>query len=209
MTDLLEATFGVKMRSHRAGRWRMSGAYARALVDCGYEVDCSVTPHISWKRKLGDPAGEGGSDYSLYPQSAYFLDLDDLGREGRSPLLEVPVTILSARRPLARLIPAALRSAALVQRVLQRVFPADWLMPTRWNAARMPSILPRALREGRAYVELAMHSSELMPGGSPNFRNEAEIETLYERLEALFESARGRFRGATLAEYRRTHAPAP
>jgi hypothetical protein len=47
MTGLLEETFGVKMVSHRAGRWRLSSAYARALADHGYIADCSVTPHIS------------------------------------------------------------------------------------------------------------------------------------------------------------------
>jgi hypothetical protein len=46
-----------------------------------------------------------------------------------------------------------------------------------------------------------LHSSELMPGGSPTFRNEASIERLYEDLEALFEAAAGRFQGATMSEF--------
>lgn len=44
ITGLLEDTFGVKMISHRAGRWAMDGRYARLLVEFGYRVDCSVTP---------------------------------------------------------------------------------------------------------------------------------------------------------------------
>jgi hypothetical protein len=89
--------------SHRAGRWGISPAYARALVAGGYLVDSSVTPHVSWAGKKGDPRGRGGTDYSLYPETPYFLDLQDLSRPGTSPLLEVPVTILSQRRPLVRL----------------------------------------------------------------------------------------------------------
>jgi hypothetical protein len=202
LTDLLEDTFGVKMVSHRAGRWFLTPAYARILVECGYLVDCSVTPHVSWKRTMGDPRGRGGPDYSLYPEMAYFVDLEDLSRQGHSPLLEVPVTILSRRRPVCRLLPAVLRSAPLVQRALDRLLPADWLAPKRRNREAMATVVPRALSQHRPYVELAIHSSELMPGGSPNFRTEAEIESLYERLEVVFESSRGRFRGRTLAEFR-------
>jgi len=204
MTGLLEDRFGVKMASHRAGRWGMSPAYARALVANGYLVDSSVTPHVSWAGKKGDPRGRGGTDYSLYPERPYFLDLQDLSRPGASPLLEVPVTILSRRRPLLRLLPPSVRSARLVKRVIDRVLPADWVMPTRTNAGRMPSVLPRALGLGRDYVEFVLHSSELMPGGSPSFPDDSGIARLYERLEALFEQAGRRLRGATLTEYRDT-----
>lgn len=203
MTALLEDTFGVKMTSHRAGRWRLSPAYARALVENGYLVDCSVTPHISWGDKKGDPKGHGGSDYSMYPELPYFMDPDDPSRPGRSQLLELPLTVLSARRTVVRLLPSAVRSASLVKRVIQRVLPADWMVPDRYNAARLPGVLPRALRLGRPYVEFAVHSSELIPGGSLSFFTEAEVERLFERLEALFEAAAARnLRAATLSEYR-------
>jgi hypothetical protein len=202
MTGLLEETFGVKMTSHRAGRWGMSPALARALVACGYLVDCSVTPHVSWAGKKGDPRGRGGTDYSFYPETPYFVDLTDLSRPGDSPLLEVPVTILSRRRPLLRLLPSAVRSAPLAKRVIDRLLPADWMMPTRYNASRMPAVLPRALRLGRPNVEFILHSSEFMPGGSPSFFEDAEVERLYERLDALFEEAGRRLRAATLTEYR-------
>ena len=66
MTGLLEDTFGVKMRSHRAGRWAMDERYARALADCGYTVDCSVTPGLSWRRHAGAPGKPGGSDYRRF-----------------------------------------------------------------------------------------------------------------------------------------------
>jgi hypothetical protein len=202
MTGLLEESFGVKMTSHRAGRWGMSPALARVLLACGYLVDCSVTPHVSWANKKGDPRGRGGTDYSLYPETPYFLDLVDLSRPGDSPLLEVPVTILSQRRPLMRLLPSAWRGATFAKRVIDRLLPADWMMPTRYNATRMPDVLPRAVRAGRPYVEFIMHSSEFMPGGSPSFFSDGEVEGLYERLEALFEEAGRRLRPATLTEYR-------
>src|SRR5690606_32426443 len=54
---LLEDTFQVPMRSHRAGRWAFDARYARILASLGYEADCSVTPTIDWRRTKGDPKG--------------------------------------------------------------------------------------------------------------------------------------------------------
>ncbi len=53
-------------------------------------------------------------------------------------------------------------------------------------------------------VELAVHSSELMPAGRPTFRTEEDIESLYGSLRVLFERMNhSRVVSMTLAEYRR------
>jgi hypothetical protein len=62
-------------------------------------------------------------------------------------------------------------------------------------------VIDRVVTEKRQYAEFILHSSELMPGGSPTFRDEASIENLFADLEQLFEHTRGRFHGATLAEF--------
>src|SRR4029077_2879106 len=86
VTGTLEDTFGVKMVSHRAGRWGFDERYATMLVEEGYLVDCSVTPLVSWKRTRGDPARGGGPDYTAFPQHAYWLDLADISRpRGSAP----------------------------------------------------------------------------------------------------------------------------
>lgn len=200
LTDLLEETFGCKMLSHRGGRWAFDARYARMLVERGYRVDCSVTPCISWQRHRGHPDGLGGPDYSRFPDRAYFLDLDDIRRPGTSPLLEVPVTIVTLGA-LARHVQRWLGGVEIVRRVLSRRW-LHWLRPNGRNLPAMLEILRLARADGRDYVEFALHSSELMAGGSPNFGSEAEIEKLYEDLEALFEAAAGEFEGATMGEYR-------
>jgi len=52
-----------------------------------------------------------------------------------------------------------------------------------------------------AHLEFMLHSSELMPGGSPAFKNASEIERLYEHLEMLFEDLATWCRGTTLKEF--------
>jgi len=178
MTRLLEDRFGEKMTSHRAGRWAFDSRYARLLVEHGYRVDCSVTPHVSWAEDLGDPDGAGGTDYTSFPAQPYFLDIERIDREGNSSLLEVPLSVvLSGGR---------------------RQFP----YPNGKNRDAMHAILRQAREEGWPCVLFMLHSSELMPGGSPTFATEDSIERLYEDLDSLFTEAAAHFRGATLREFR-------
>ena len=190
ITELLEQRFIHKMVSHRAGRWALNSRYARLLVEHGYRVDCSVTPHVSWASVLGDPNGSGGIDYTAYPARPYFMDLDRIDCEGDSPLLEVPVSIVAKSN-----VPPI----------------ASWLRPNGRNRDSMLAILELAHEEQWPCVEFMLHSSELMPGGSPTFQTQDDIEALYDDLELLLSKAAEKFRGQTLSEfyneYKRHHRP--
>lgn len=205
MTAALEEAFGTKMLSHRAGRWSFNETYARALVDNGYRVDCSVTPHVSWRFCKGDPSREGGTDYSRFPEGAYVLDLENIARPGDSPLLELPVTIVRTRHypRLLERARAGLSGSFYGTVAMRRLFPYYlWLMPTGSNGMGLLRVLEIAAAERRPYVEMAIHSSELMPGGSPKLPDAAAIERLYADMEALFAAAATHgFAGRTLAEY--------
>jgi peptidoglycan/xylan/chitin deacetylase (PgdA/CDA1 family) len=204
LTEKLEDTFDVRMTSHRAGRWGFDARYARLLADQGYRVDCSVTPHVSWKSSSGDPRRGGGPDYVGYPTTTYRLNLDDIRAAGSSPLVEVPVTTFPQRHPQriewAR---RGLGSNALAVRVIDRLFPrALWLRPDGRNGRDLPRLLQTARSEGREFVQFMLHSSELMPRGSPRFPSPRSVEHLYQDLERLFTAAAGMFQGRTLTEYR-------
>ena len=75
------------------------------------------------------------------------------------------------------------------------------MRPSRWNRRFLIELLDEAREQGSPYVQFMLHSSELMPGGSPTFPTESRIEKLYDDLEALFEAASGHFRAATLSEF--------
>jgi hypothetical protein len=161
-----------------------------------------VTPLVSWQSHLGDPRQAGGTDFSAYPALPYRVDLADIAREGDSPLLEVPMTILSLEPPAVAAVRRRLPPRSLPARALRRFFPpVAWLRPDGSNLPAMLRILERALAERRPHVEFMLHSSELMPGGSPTFPAPSDIERLYGHLEALFERAAKRFRGETLTGF--------
>lgn len=203
ITDRLEEQFQVKMLSHRAGRWAFNETYAKLLVEHGYQVDCSVTPHVRWKHEYRDlPCVV---DYTSFPEAGYFADLDDISSQSdRSLLLELPMTILDVERPW--FLELAARMAGLNeigQRIANRYSPTKWwLRPDGLNGERMLATLDIAREQKRDYVEFMLHSSEFMPGGSPRFRSERRIEWLYDDLERLFEIASQSFSGMTLTEYR-------
>ncbi|WP_275553256.1 polysaccharide deacetylase family protein [Mixta sp. Marseille-Q2659] len=197
MTELLEDKFQTKMLSHRAGRWAFDERYAAVLRELGYQVDCSVTPRVSWRNSPGAPQGQGGTDYTHFPSHAYFLDPHDISRSGNSTLLEVPMSI-------------QYKHSALMNKVKQgydrlrgkkRGPSVNWLRPAGGNLAAMKRVAEATLTEGGDYVEFMLHSSEFMPDGSPTFKNEADIERLYDDLDALFSWLQQRTQGMTLAEY--------
>jgi hypothetical protein len=205
LTANLEEAFGQKMVSHRAGRWAFDEHYAQILVEHGYRVDCSVTPFVSWRKALGNPKGAGGSDYRHFPAHHYFMDLQAIHRPGESPLLQVPVSI---RRGPAFAFSATLQQwekrAALGVRVIRRLWPeVRWLRPNGRNFSTMRGIVAEIVARQEPYAELMLHSSELMPGGSPTLRTAQQIEGLYRDLERLFAFVADHFVGRTLAGFYR------
>jgi hypothetical protein len=213
VTRLLEDRFEQKMVSHRAGRWALDGRYAAMLIDEGYCVDCSVTPGVDWRGNPGDPRGNGGSDYTGFPDRPYFLDPSDISRPAAGALLQVPMTTSSSS--LYRRVPWAYR-VPLLRQAAHRVAPQlSWLCPTplleKHNLDAMLRVARAARAEAAAHLEFMVHSSELMPGGSPTFRDASAIERLYEYLEMLFEELSAWCRGMTLKEFHEwfSHSPGP
>jgi hypothetical protein len=201
MTGVIGEQFGIQPKSHRAGRWALNSVYARCLADANYLVDCSVTPGVSWRRHLGDPQGGGGADYRHYPTSIYALDLSDPARPGDSQLLEIPMTIIPARRAVNRLFQSAITENPIGRRFYEHLNPVRWLRPRPGNGSQLIDVCTTKLAEGAPYVEFMLHSSELMQGGSPTFRTARDIELLYDDMERLLAWAADEFVAATLLEF--------
>ena len=210
LTGELEDAFGVKMISHRAGRWSLDECYAHLLVEEGYRVDCSVTPLVSWEKVRGDPVQSGGTNYEAFPHAAYWVDLEDISQPGTSQLLEVPLTIVPGERTEARSLSEALRRLPGVlptltrplRRICDRVTPpVRWLQANGANGVQLLEIVEEVLAEGRSYAQFLLHLSDLMPCDRPAWRTDIDIERLFNNLSVLFSAVRGRFRGVTLAEF--------
>ncbi len=191
LNNLLENNYDEKIVSHRAGRWAMNGFYANCLIELGYKVDCSVTPGINWQDTKGITADSHGSDYSKAQELPFFLDNDRL-------LLEVPVSIRKlhyAEKPFGG-VKSFLRFAK--RRVIGY---RAWLRPNGKNLKEMLELAEQLKNKDTDYVMFMLHSSELMPGGSPTFKTVEDIEHLYKDLKTLFNYMATFCEGRTLKEY--------
>lgn len=191
MTDVIVERTGIKPVSHRAGRWAMDDRYFRLLAKYGYKYDCSVTPHIDWSSALGWTKNFGGSNYADYPEQGY-LD--------KSGVVEIPVSICKADRYI---IPAQKKvrsfAAALRQMVLKQPL---WLRPNGKNLNEMKYLIRKISAETNSnYLMFMLHSSEMMPGGSPTFRTEESIEKMYSDVEKIFSLLAVKYQGATVREF--------
>ncbi len=197
ITHLLEDRFHTKILSHRAGRWAFNEDYAAILLEYGYQVDCSVTPRMNWAFSSGAPQGQGGTDYRHFPSHAYLIDLQNIACAGTSSLLEVPMSIHYKHTKLIN----GLKQRYDYLRGKQRPSSLYWLRPRGGNLTQMQQVVQRSLEEGNDFVEFMIHSSELMPAGSPTFKTVQDIEILYQDLEQLFGWLQEKTQGMTLTEY--------
>ncbi|MGA1318123.1 MAG: deacetylase [Rubrivivax sp.] len=202
LAGLLRSRFDSPVTSHRAGRWAFDARYARLLHRHGFEVDCSVTPGVDWRAARGAPQGRGGIDYRGFPRDPYRMDAQRIDRPGRGGLLQVPVSVLRSR--LHRWAPWAYRVPGLRGRAWRHRPDRQWLYPDGRNLVSMREVVDEARAAGRPVLEMVLHSSELMPAGSPNGRDEAAIEALYRDLRVLFaQVAQAGFQGMTLGNLAR------
>lgn len=190
MTQEIEAVFGEKPTSHRGGRWYLDPWYVQALIKLGYIVDCSVTPGVSWKGHIGYEIY--GCDYRKYPSTPYYMNGRKLAERNQGGLLEIQPTI--RRTKLKDTIRSVVSDPVNMFEILNKRM---WLRPIGENLNEMLMLADT----NEDYIELMLHSSELMPGGSPNFQTAGSIEKLYKDMECLFERVAETRRGISLSDY--------
>ena len=179
--NLIKERIGIAPVTHRAGRWAMNDEYFRILEEFNIQVDCSVTPGISWASTPGATVA-GGPDYSK----------EKNGPQKIGKILEVPVTI------------AAMRSGAGSARTIIKYMLRGrkvWLRPAVSTIDDMKKILNKFASGD--FAEFMIHSSELMPGCSPFFKDETSVENLYSDMDELFDYTKKRgFKSVSLKDYR-------
>lgn len=193
MTELLSNTFEMSIVSHRAGRWAMNQEYFNTLDKYGYKVDCSVTPLMDWSGHPGQTAGSCGSDYSDYPHVPYVI-------QGTS-MVELPLTVIRDHRRIVNNTRSITRYWKLYRRAKQG-YGHLWLRPDGNNLTDLLYVAQKIRASSKHdYLMFMLHSSELMPGGSPTFDSEEKVEKLYADLHVLFGYLAENYQGCTVKDY--------
>ncbi len=190
ISQKFQEQFGFIPKSHRAGRWAISDIYISLLEKYGYTIDCSVTPGINWNSSAGQTPGFSGTDYSRYKKFPY--------KKGN--ILEIPVTTVFTRHSFGKFEALNLKKTAkkLYNAITGRTI---WLRPNGRNLEELLWIAEHIYNAENDYLMFMLHSSELMPAGSPTFQDKESIEKLYHDLNILFQYVSQRYIGVTLEEY--------
>ena len=191
---------GLKPTSFRGGRYSTSPRIQNHLRDAGIWVDCSVLPFNTW-------ADDGAPDYrkrGLEPvRHAPRFD-------GDRPLWELPLTfgytrqahhfwdraLKSADSKLGR----ALRLTGILDRT--GIASKAWLNFENPLGERMLQFLAVLRRLRPPFVSFTLHSSSLLPGGSPYNRTATDVARMLDRADNALKLLRDwpEFQPATMTE---------
>lgn len=213
LTEIIKTNFHKPPTSYRAGRFGFDERSAKYLLELGYMVDCSITPKINWHKTAGLTDGPGGPDFRQARVQPYFLSLNDVCQAGESKLLELPLTIIYT----GRLIKENNRSTktftnlpdSMIKLIFNKLlFGKKWLRIFQSSKISDWRLIYRsAVRNNLPVIEFMIHSSELMPGGSPYAKDEKEVDYIFYQLEAMFKYFKQQgAEGTTLTDYAKNYA---
>lgn len=172
LANLLEAGRrfqGEDLISFRMGRWDLKARLLPLLAEAGIRVDSSICPLRFFN---------GGADHFLAPVEPYWHNARGLR------ILEAPITQIPVFPPLAKIWrkmwgrhPKILDSF--------HFFGAMSANPLWHSAAVMRQAARSHIRAGGRLINMFLHSSELMPGGSPNVPDEIAARKVVEKLDSF------------------------
>ena len=190
LTETLRRALGAAPAVFRAGRYALGPETVPALVRCGYQVDSSVTPYVSWE------AFDEGPSFVGAPVDPYRLGGGDVRiPQPDGALLEIPMSIGFSRTPfgvwsgirqvLASPVLRPLHLAGLAARVglIKRIF----LSPEIHGVPDMLTLSHHLIDQGARCLHLFFHSGSLRAGLSPHSPNGAAVERLYARIAGYIE----------------------
>ncbi len=174
LVDCLTGKFPEPPRSFRMGRFDWSPGLLKLLPGSGLRVDTSMVP-LTFK-------GDGPQNF-LTPPDPFWLEAPASPGSG---LLEAPVTMVPVWRgsakavhSLAGLLPGKAGKALLSR---YRFVGAAGIHPAWFPQFSMRLAASLHKRRGGRVFTLFLHSSELFPGGSPDFPDTAAVDHLVAKL---------------------------
>jgi peptidoglycan/xylan/chitin deacetylase (PgdA/CDA1 family) len=182
LTESIEKSFNIKPVSYRAGRYGFDNESLGYLEKLGYLIDTSITPGINWFLDAGPNFAGFNSN------QPYFLDSKNIKLPGKSPVLEVPLSII-INRNLPYFFDRAYKSLPLeIKYILRkiRLIKTLWLRPSISSFEEMKYVSDFILAKGQKIVlNMMFHSNELLAGANPYVRTNEEADYFFSRLDKI------------------------
>ena len=153
----------------RSGRYAANKNTIKSLINLGYKVDSSFTPHMKWESPKGNVI-----DHEPSPEQPYFCNPENIYEESESSLLEIPITIMNAKRFIF-----------LKKKV--------WLRPKFASIKEVKKIFKYVKSQYKKndfiVFNMMFHSQEIIPNASPYTRNDNEVIEYISFLDEVFKLA--------------------
>lgn len=181
LTQKLEDAFGVRPLTFRSGRWGMNANLLEILAEAGYQTDSSVYPFYA----------DATFSYYAAPDTPYWPDWTDCMRPGsQRAIFEIPVTS-GFNRPnfrrchhihqaLSTKPGRSIHGVGILWHL--KLLRKLQLSPELADAANMMTLVNACLKRGQRMIHMFLHSSSLLPGGSPYVRNEGDEQAFYRNI---------------------------
>ncbi len=179
LTDRIESQVGIRPMVFKAGRYGLGPNTYEAILDAGYEVDCSVVPFT-------DFSSEHGPSFRGFPDRPYWVDAE-------RRLLEIPLSrgfsgalaasgsamqgLFDSKTSGDFRLPGILSQLGLIERAT--------LTPEGVSTDDQIKLLDAMIEQGHKVFSLTYHSPSLAPGNTPYVRNGNDLTVFLERLERV------------------------
>lgn len=158
---------GRQLTSFRMGRWDLKKAILPLLAERGILVDSSICPLRHFKN---------GPDHFLAPAEPYWVDIPQTGR-----ILEAPITQIPLWRPLTSAWQIATRHFPYIRDKFH--FFAALSANPFWHIERIMRLaVDLHVKRGGRILSLFWHSSELLPGGSPQVPDRRSADNMLAKI---------------------------
>ena len=199
LTNLFFSKFGYNPKSFRAGRFAAGNNTIYILQKLGYLTDSSVTPGINWNLK------EGRVNYLKAREQPYFANIYDLLEEGKSSVLEVPVSIITSSLKKYIYFEGNSRLSNRANLLIDRFLSTRWLRPSFQSTGEMIHTIEKILRKfprnNNIILNMMFHSMEVIPSASPYNITESDCKAFLKRLALVLDYCRSNgFKFVTLSE---------
>lgn len=184
LTNRFEEKFNKRPISFRSGRWSMNGKILKMIADLGYRVDSCVFPFYA----------DSTFSYHYAPTYPYWPDYNDINKKGsQRDIFEIPVTSGFNHKSfnLCNKIFQFLSSKQIARfRIIGMLYRFKMLekiqlSPELHGFSEMKSLIKASLKRGDRVLNMFLHSSSLIPRGSPYASTESDIKEILHRVEAV------------------------
>lgn len=179
LSNAIEASFGKKPNTYKAGRYGLGKNTVSILKELGFEIDLSVCPPVDYR-------ADGGPDYSDASAEPVWF-----GPEQN--MLEIPITGGfvgwggAASKQLFNW--AQLLKRFKVPGILSRLNIVDRLMlsPEGFNVEEHIKVTKFLYNQGVRTFTWSFHSPSVVPGMTPYVHNESDLERFLDSFRRYFD----------------------